>query len=174
LGEVPVIRINGYALVVGDDIDTDTIIPARYLHRSEPNWLAQHVFEDAPDIKQRLNSISRPIAVIAGNGFGYGSSREHAVIALKAAGVSLVIAKSFHRIFYRNSINNGLLAVEAHLTGVNDGELVQVDLKRGIITVGTCDMCRIKPIPTQILEILQYGGLKERLRRLASENTDYT
>ena len=110
----------------------------------------------------------------SGNGFRYGSSREHAVIALKAAGVSLVIAKSFHRIFYRNSINNGLLAVEAHLTGVNDGELVQVDLKRGIITVGTHDIFRIKPIPTQILEILQYGGLKERLRRLASENIDYT
>jgi len=163
-------RVRGYALIVGDDVDTDTIIPARYLHRSEPEWLGEHVFDDAPNIKGRLRAAPKPVAIVAGNGFGYGSSREHAVIALKAAGVAVVVAKSFHRIFYRNAINNGLPVVEADLVGVRDCELVLVDLAGGTITTSSGRTHRIKPIPPQILEILKCGGLKEVLRKLASEH----
>ncbi len=162
-------RVKGYALLVGDNIDTDTIIPARYLHKSNPEWLGKHVFEDAPEIKNKLLSLPKPIAIIAGKGFGYGSSREHAVIALKAAEVSLIIARSFHRIFYRNAINNGLPVIEANLTEVKNGDLVEADLENGIILAGNNAVFKFKPMPKRLLEILKHGGLKYFLKKLASE-----
>jgi len=165
-------KIKGHALIIGDNINTDMIIPARYLHKIEPSWLAEHIFEDTPSIKQKFKKTPKPIAIVAGIGFGYGSSREHAVTALKAAGVSLIIAKSFHRIFYRNAINNGLPAIEASLTKVKDNELILIDLKGGKVTIGTHSTYEIKPIPTQILKILKHGGLKEELKKQASKYID--
>ena len=164
-------KLEGYAIILGDNIDTDTIIPARYLHRSDPEWLAQHVFEDAPEIREKILKSPKPIAVIVGKGFGYGSSREHAVIALKAAKISFIIAKSFHRIFYRNAINNGLAVVEANIEKyVKEGDLVKIDLIEGKIVLPRIgETIRFKPLPKKLLEILRIGGIKEFLRRIASE-----
>ncbi|MEM4035469.1 MAG: 3-isopropylmalate dehydratase [Fervidicoccaceae archaeon] len=159
-------RVRGWALVVGDNIDTDTIIPARHLHRADPSWLAEHVFEDAPMIRSALLSLHKPVIIIAGRGFGYGSSREQAVLALKAAGVGAVIARSFHRIFFRNALNNGLPALEALIEEAETGAEVSVDLSTGTIFIGPKEF-RAKPLPQQLLRILEAGGIKEELRRMA-------
>ncbi len=163
-------KIVGRALVVGDNVDTDTIIPARYLYITDPEKLAQHVFEDAPEIRQKLDALEKPVVIVAGRGFGYGSSREHAVLALKAAGVVAVIAESFHRIFYRNAINNGLAALEA--PGIHGqiryGDLVEVDLPNSEVRVNGKTIARTRPMPETLLKILRAGGLKEKLRELAS------
>ena len=84
------LRVEGYALVLGDDVDTDTIIPSTYLHYHEPEKLAEGVFAKTPEVRERLDRLPRPVVIVTGRGFGYGSSREHAVIALKAAGVAAV------------------------------------------------------------------------------------
>ena len=166
-------RVVGRALIVGDNIDTDTIIPARYLHSTDPGELAQHVFEDAPEIRRRLDALEKPVVIVAGRGFGYGSSREHAVLALKAAGVAAVAAESFHRIFYRNAINNGLVVLEAPglRSRVRDGSLVEIDLSTGEIRVDGGAVARARPMPGMLLELLRAGGLKEKLRELASAAT---
>ena len=163
-------KLEGYAIIVGDSVDTDTIIPARYLHRSDPKWLAQHVFEDTPEIREKISKSPKPIAIIAGKGFGYGSSREHAVLVLKVADVSFIIAESFHRIFYRNAINNGLVVIEANIRDyVEEGDIVKVDLKEGIIVIPRInETIRFKPLPKKLLEILETGGLKQFLKKIAS------
>ena len=163
-------KLEGYTIIVGDSVDTDTIIPARYIHRSDPKWLAQHVFEDTPEIREKISKSPKPIAIIAGKGFGYGSSREHAVLVLKVADVSFIIAESFHRIFYRNAINNGLAAIEANIRGyVKEGDIVKVDLKEGIIVIPrTNKTIGFKPLPKKLLEILEIGGLKQFLKKIAS------
>ena len=164
-------KLEGYAIIVDDSVDTDTIIPARYLHRSDPEWLAQHVFEDSPEIREKILKNPKPIAIIAGKGFGYGSSREHAVLALKAAKVSFVIAENFHRIFYRNAINNGLVVIEANIKDyVEEGDLVKLDLKEGVIVIPkTNKTIRFKPLPKKLLEILEIGGLKQFLKKIAAK-----
>lgn len=164
-------KVKGYVLLVGDNVDTDTMIPARYLHKSDPRWLAEHVFEDSPNIRSRLKKLPKPMVIVAGKGFGYGSSREHAVIALKAAGVSAVIAKSFHRIFYRNAINNGLPVIEANLTGIKDGSIIEIDLREGTIIVENNISLRFKSMPKQLLKILECNGLKALLKKLASKTS---
>ncbi|KSW12646.1 hypothetical protein CF15_01275 [Pyrodictium occultum] len=161
--------VRGRALVVGDNVDTDTIIPARYLHSTDPRELARHVFEDAPGIRARLDGLEKPVVIVAGRGFGYGSSREHAVLALKAAGVAAVVAESFHRIFYRNALNNGLPVVEASLRGsTRDGSLVEIDLETGEIRVDGRLAARARPLPPMLRRLLAAGGLREELRRLAA------
>lgn len=164
-------NLEGYVIIVGDSVDTDTIIPARYLHKSDPEWLAQHVFEDSFEIREKISKTPKPIAIIAGKGFGYGSSREHAVLALKAAGVSFIIAESFHRIFYRNAINNGLVVIEGNIRDyVREGDLVKINLSEGVITIPrTNKHVRFKPLPRKLLEILEIGGLKGFLRKIATE-----
>lgn len=140
-------RVWGYTLVLGDYIDTDRIIPGRYLHRSDEKWLREHVFEDLPDTREKLDRIPKPIAIVAGKGFSMGSSREHAVLALKAAGVQLIVAQSFYKIFFRNALANTLAAIEASLQDVNDGDIVEADLDTGIIRVNGTPKAKFKPFP---------------------------
>ena len=162
-------RVKGYALTLGDDIDTDVIIPSTFLHHTEPEKLAEGVFAKTPEIRRRLDTLPRPVVIVAGKGFGYGSSREHAVIALKAAGVAAVIAESFHRIFYRNAVNNGLLVLEAPpglREALSDGDEVTVDAANGVIEAASRTW-RTKPLPGNVLEIINAGGLRRILEHLA-------
>ena len=117
----------------GRDIDTDVIIPARYLNTSEPSELAKHCLEDL-DV-EFVNKVAPGDIIVAEENFGCGSSREHAPIAIKAAGVDVVIAKSFARIFYRNSINTGLAIMECPeaVDAIKDGDVVSVDTETGKI-----------------------------------------
>lgn len=145
----------------GDNIDTDIIIAARYLNTSDENELAKHIMEDAdPNFTQK---ISRGDIIVAGENFGCGSSREHAPLALKAAGISAVIAKSFARIFYRNSFNTGLLILEIKETDeINEGDLLEINLDNGVILNKTSNKeCKFSPIPEFMQELLKSGGLIE-------------
>jgi 3-isopropylmalate/(R)-2-methylmalate dehydratase small subunit len=154
----------------GADINTDVIIPARYLNTTDPQELAQHCMEDEdPDFVRRVRPGD---IIVADTNFGCGSSREHAPIAIKAAGVSCVIAKSFARIFYRNAINLALpvLECEEAVDGSESGDELEVDLESGAIrnlTRGTT--YQAKPFPDFMLELLQAGGLVEYTRRRLAE-----
>jgi 3-isopropylmalate/(R)-2-methylmalate dehydratase small subunit len=146
----------------GDDIDTDAIIPARYLNTSDPNELAKHVMEDAD--KEFPNKVKAGDIIVAGKNFGCGSSREHAPIAIKAAGVQAVIAKSFARIFYRNSFNIGLPIFESDEASekIKEGDTVEVDADKGIIkNLSTGEQYIAKPIPPFMQELIAAGGLIE-------------
>ncbi len=146
----------------GDDIDTDAIIPARYLNTSDPNELARHVMEDAD--KEFPNKVKAGDIIIAGKNFGCGSSREHAPIAIKAAGVQAVIAKSFARIFYRNSFNIGLPIFESDEASekIKEGDTVEIDADKGIIkNISTGEQYTAKPIPPFMQELIASGGLIE-------------
>ncbi len=118
----------------GDNIDTDVIIPARYLNSSDPKELATHCMEDID--KDFVNNVSSGDIIVANKNFGCGSSREHAPIAIKAAGVSCVIAETFARIFYRNAINIGLPIIECKEAAddIKAGDIVNVDFDSGVIT----------------------------------------
>ena len=142
-----------------DNIDTDIIIAARYLNTSDPAILASHVMEDAD--KDFSKKISPGDIIVAGENFGCGSSREHAPIALKAAGISCVIAKSFARIFYRNSFNMGLLILECDKRDeINEGDELSVDFGGGIIkNLTTKKEYSFAPIPPFMQELVKTGGL---------------
>ncbi|MCG8401012.1 MAG: 3-isopropylmalate dehydratase small subunit [Firmicutes bacterium] len=156
----------GKAFVFGDNVDTDVIVPGRYLNLSEPSELAgvcMAGLEDAFAAK-----IGRGDIFVAGRNFGCGSSREHAPVSIKAAGVACIIAASFARIFYRNAINIGLPVVQSveAVGAVNDGDEVNVDLERGIIenlTLG--ETYRFVPFPPFMLEILKDGGMVGHIRK---------
>lgn len=152
-------ELKGKVFKYGDDVDTDVIIPARFLVTSDPNELKAHCFEDLD--KDFANKVNAGDVVVAGTNFGCGSSREHAPIAIKASGVSCVIAKSFARIFYRNAINIGLPILECDLSNeVNAGDVLRIDLTRGVITdVTTGETFKAKPFPEFILDIIRRGGL---------------
>ncbi|WP_033916105.1 3-isopropylmalate dehydratase small subunit [Campylobacter sputorum] len=143
----------------GNNIDTDIIIAARYLNTSDENILAKHIMEDADS--SFSSKISQGDFIVAGENFGCGSSREHAPIALKAAGISCVIAKSFARIFYRNSFNTGLLILEINQTEeINEGDEINIDLKNGKIkNLTTGKTYKFKPIPEFMQNLLNCGGL---------------
>ncbi len=150
----------------GDNVDTDVIIPARYLNSSDPKELALHAMEDYDG--EFLKKIKPGDVVFAGRNFGCGSSREHAPIALKAAGVSCIVAKTFARIFYRNAINVALPVVECPeaCEGVSAGDEVEVDLGRGEIKNKTSGkIFKAKPIPPFMMEIFQDGGLIPHLQK---------
>ncbi len=156
---------HGTAHKYGDHIDTDVIIPARYLATQNPNELAVHCMEDI-DKSFRQKSQSGDI-LVAGLNFGCGSSREHAPIAIKASGISCVIAKNFARIFYRNSINIGLPILEcpAASEGIDDGDEVTVDYNTGVITdVTKGETYQAEPFPPFIKDIISKGGLMASLR----------
>ena len=124
----------GYAIKYGDNVDTDVIIPARYLNSSDPAELALHCMEDID--KDFVNKVKKGDIMVGGKNFGCGSSREHAPIAIKASGISCVIAETFARIFYRNSINIGLpiMACPEASREIIEGDEVEVDFDSGIIT----------------------------------------
>lgn len=154
------------AWVFGDNISTDLIIPSRYLVESDPQKLAKHAMEGVdPNFTAK---VRKGDVLIAGRNFGCGSSREHAAVALKAAGISAVIAESFARIFYRNSINQGLPALICHgvRRGFKSGDKVRLDLKEGKIdNLRSRRTFRMEPLPPIFLEIVKMGGLLQYLKR---------
>lgn len=150
----------------GDDIDTDAIIPARYLNTSDPGELARHVMEDAD--REFSGKVRAGDIIVAGKNFGCGSSREHAPIAIKACGVQAVIAGSFARIFYRNSFNIGLPIFESAEASqkIKEGDIVEVDADNGIIkNLTTNERYTAKPIPPFMQELIAAGGLIEWTKR---------
>ena len=153
-------KLKGKVWKFGSDVDTDAIIPARYLTTTDPNELAKHCMEDAdPDFP---NKVKVGDIIVADKNFGCGSSREHAPIAIKASGVSCVIAHSFARIFYRNAFNMGLPILESPeaVSSTETGDELEVDLDTGEIVNLTKDKkFTANPIPPFMQELIQAGGL---------------
>ena len=143
----------------GDNIDTDIIIAARYLNTSDPKILATHIMEDKD--KDFSKNVKNGDIIVAGENFGCGSSREHAPIALKAAGIGAIIAKSFARIFYRNSFNTGLLILECKESDkIDENDELKIDVNSGVITNLTKnEKYKFEPIPEFMQELLKSGGL---------------
>ena len=152
-------NINGKVWRFGKDIDTDLIIAARYLNTSVAQELAKHVMEDADP--EFVNKMSPGDLIVAGENFGCGSSREHAPIALKAAGVAAVIAPTFARIFYRNAFNMGLPIFELEESAeISEGDDVTVDMNEGTVTNNTTKKSyNFTPIPEFMQELIDAGGL---------------
>lgn len=154
----------GNVIKYGDNVDTDVIIPARYLNTSDHKELASHCMEDID--KTFVSRVQQGDIITAGQNFGCGSSREHAPIAIKASGISLVIAKSFARIFYRNSINIGLAIVECPeaVEGISEGDRVEADLDSGIIrNLTTGKEYKTEPFPEFVQKIIENGGLMQSI-----------
>jgi len=167
--------LQGKVWKFGDNIDTDLIIAARYLNTSEPKELAKHVMEDADP--EFVSKMSEGDIIVAGENFGCGSSREHAPIALKAAGINAVIAPTFARIFYRNAFNMGLPIFELkEADEINEGDVVRVDMDSGeVINVTQGKSYKFTPIPAFMQELVDAGGLiefakKEIAQKQAEEN----
>ncbi|MEA3371865.1 MAG: 3-isopropylmalate dehydratase small subunit [Campylobacterota bacterium] len=152
-------NIDGKVWTFGKDIDTDLIIAARYLNTSVPEELAKHVMEDADP--EFVSKMSVGDVIVAGENFGCGSSREHAPIALKAAGVAAIIAPTFARIFYRNAFNMGLPIFELPESAeIKEGDEVRVDMNAGTITnKSTNKTYNFVPIPEFMQELIDAGGL---------------
>ncbi len=153
----------------GDNIDTDLIIAARYLNTSDPEELAKHIMEDAdPDFVNKLNSGD---IIVAGENFGCGSSREHAPIALKSAGVGAVVAQSFARIFYRNAFNMGLMIFEIEDSSkIDEGDVISIDIEKGVVVNETKDESyKFTPIPPFMQELVDAGGLIEYAKKELQE-----
>jgi len=158
-------KIRGKAVIYGDDIDTDVIIPGRYLVLQDPAELAKHAMEGIdPDYPRKARGGA---IIVAGRNFGCGSSREEAPVALKHANTRCVIAESFARIFYRNAINVGLPILEASIRDrVSEGDILEVDVVNGIIENKTRGiMIKAKPLPPLALEIINAGGLTRYIRK---------
>ncbi len=153
--------LKGRVWKFGRDIDTDAIIPARYLNTSDPDELAKHVMEDAD--REFPSKVKKGDIIIADANFGCGSSREHAPIAIKAAGIQAVVAKSFARIFYRNAFNIGLPIFEsADASKITEGDEVEIDADKGVIKNLTKDeVYNANPIPPFMQELISAGGLIE-------------
>ena len=162
-------KIEGRVWKFGSDIDTDAIIPARYLNQSDPKELAKHVMEE--ERPEFLRAVKKGDLLLADKNFGCGSSREHAPLALKAAGVSCIIAKTFARIFYRNSLNLGLPLLECPEAseGIKDGDQVRVNLNTGeIFDLTQNRKFDANPIPAFMQNLLKDGGLIPHLRKQKS------
>ena len=156
----------GKVINYGDNVDTDVVIPARYLNTIDKKELASHCMEDID--KDFKNKVKAGDIMVAGNNFGCGSSREHAPIAIKESGISLVIAKSFASIFYRNSINIGLAIVECPeaADAIENGGTVEADLDNGIIyAVTNGKQFKVQPFPEFIQKIIANGGLVESVKK---------
>ena len=152
--------VKGRVFKYGNDVDTDVIIPARHLTSADPAHLASHCMEDIdPDFVNRVNVGD---VMVAGENFGCGSSREHAPVAIKASGITLVIASSFARIFYRNAINVGLPIMECPeaSAAINNGDEIEADFDTGVIRdLTTGESFTAKPFPEFIKKIIDAGGL---------------
>ena len=151
--------IRGNAYVVGDSVDTDVIIPARFLTSDNADELAAHCMEDLD--KDFSKKVKKGDIIIAGDNFGCGSSREHAPIAIKASGISAVIAKSFARIFLRNCINIGLMVFVCDMKkDARAGDEITIDMRKGeIINARAKKIYKVKPVPEFIKKIVSSGGL---------------
>lgn len=160
-------QFKGTVFRYGRDIDTDVIIPARYLNTSDPAELARHCLEDLDTTF--VERVRPGDIIVADENFGCGSSREHAPVCIKAAGVSCVIAKSFARIFYRNSINTGLAIMECPeaVDAIKQGDVVDVDADAGVIAnTTTGETFKAQPFPPFIREIIEEGGLINRTKKV--------
>jgi len=158
--------LRGKAWKFGDDVNTDEIIPARYLSLTDPTELAAHVMEDADPAF--ASKVQKGDIIVAGKNFGCGSSREHAPVAIKGAGVACVIAKSFARIFFRNSFNMGLLIFEsaAAAEGIQEGDEIEVDPAAGTIrNTVSGETFHATPIPPFMRELVEDGGLIAHIRK---------
>ncbi len=156
--------MKGKVFKFGNDIDTDIILPGRYLIYTDEERLSEHCMEGlVPDFKDQ---VSEGDFILGGTNFGCGSSREHAPIAIKGCGISAVIAESFARIFYRNATNVGVPLLEAPGVSelIEDGEEIEVDMENGIIKSESGKECEFKKLPPFMLEILESGGLINYLR----------
>ncbi|HIS05528.1 MAG TPA: 3-isopropylmalate dehydratase small subunit [Candidatus Fimenecus stercoravium] len=158
-------KIQGKVHKYGDHVDTDVIIPARYLNTADPKELAAHCMEDID--KEFVKNVQPGDILVAGVNFGCGSSREHAPIAIKASGIACVIAENFARIFYRNSLNIGLPILEcpAASKAIQNGDEVAVDFDTGVIeNLATGETYQAEPFPPFIQNIIQKGGLLASLK----------
>jgi 3-isopropylmalate/(R)-2-methylmalate dehydratase small subunit len=152
-----------------DHINTDEIIPARYLNTDNEQELAKHCMEDLD--AGFVKKLSKGDVIVAGDDFGCGSSREHAVWAIRGAGVQTVIARTFARIFYRNAIDCGFYLIESKdaIERINDGDEVQIDYDKGIIDDKTTGQrIEFRPLPDFALEIIRDGGLLEHIKKIKS------
>ncbi|MDO4743321.1 MAG: 3-isopropylmalate dehydratase small subunit [bacterium] len=159
-------KFSGTVIKYADNVDTDVIIPARYLNTTDKKELASHCMEDLD--ASFTSRVKDGDIMVAGFNFGCGSSREHAPIAIKESGISLVIAKSFARIFYRNSINIGLAILECPdaVDAINDGDELEADLSKGIIMNKTTgESYKTEPFPEFIQDIINNGGLVESIKK---------
>lgn len=164
-------KLRGKAHKFGADVDTDAIIPARYLNTSDPAELAKHCMEDAD--KDFMKKMKPGDVIVADKNFGCGSSREHAPIAIKAAGVSCVVARSFARIFYRNAFNTGLPIFESveAAEGIKAGDELEVDVDSGVIKNITRDETyKAQPIPPFMQELINAGGLMQYVSKRQKGN----
>ena len=157
---------SGKVIKYGDNVDTDVIIPARYLNTIDKKELASHCMEDLD--KTFPERVKTSCIIVAGNNFGCGSSREHAPLAIKESGITLVIARSFARIFYRNSINIGLAIMECPeaVDAIEDGHEIEADTEKGIIRDLTAGAeFATKPFPPFLVQIIEDGGLMEAIAK---------
>ncbi len=157
--------IKGKAWKFGDDISTDHIIPGRFYHlRSNLEELTKHIFDDvSPNFAQR---ITRGDIIVAGKNFGLGSSREHAPLTIKLAGIDAVVAESFARIFYRNAINVGLAAIICPVKDIDEGDELDIKVDEGLLTDITSGRDkRFPPLPDIMRQILNEGGLDNYIRK---------
>lgn len=156
-------KVSGRVWVFGNNVDTDQIIPAEYLVTGDPLELARHAFEKVrPEFAEKVEAGD---IIVAGENFGCGSSREHAPRALIGAGIACVLAKSFARIFYRNSINIGLPLAEADLAA-EDGDEVAIDFERGVVENTTKNArAEFPPLPDFLLKLIEAGGLIEYTKK---------
>ncbi|HQK85828.1 MAG TPA: 3-isopropylmalate dehydratase small subunit [Methanofastidiosum sp.] len=163
--------LEGRVIKFGDNVDTDQIIPAEFLTTGDPKELAKNAFiKVRPEFK---NIVQDGDIIVAGRNFGCGSSREHAPRALMGVGISCVIAKSFARIFFRNSINLGLTLIECDVKA-NEGDELIVDLKRGTIkNRRSGEIFEFKPLPAFLLKIVEKGGLMEYVKEVLNEKNSY-
>lgn len=162
-------KVRGTVHKYGNDVDTDVIIPARYLNTSSAEELASHCMEDID--KDFVSRVKQGDIIVAEDNFGCGSSREHAPIAIKASGISLVIANSFARIFFRNSINIGLPILECPeaVKAIKAGDILSCDLSAGIITDETTgEKFTAQPFPPFIQKIIDAGGLMNSIKNEVS------
>jgi len=161
--------LKGKAWKFKDNIDTDLIIPARYLNTSDPAELAKHCMEDADP--NWIKKIKKGDFIVAGENFGCGSSREHAPVSIKAAGISAVIAKTFARIFYRNAINIGLPILESPeaVDAISEGDEIEVELTTGTINnISKGKSFKAQPFPEFMQRIIDKGGLINYLKSKVS------
>lgn len=162
----------GNAIVYGNNVDTDVIIPARYLSSSDPKDLALHCMEDID--KNFKQKVQKGDIIVAGKNFGCGSSREHAPIAIKASGISCIIAENYARIFYRNAINIGLPIIECveAAKDIEEGNQIEVDFNSGIINnITKKKSYSAEPFPDFMIELIKAGGLINYIVKGVSECT---
>jgi 3-isopropylmalate/(R)-2-methylmalate dehydratase small subunit len=159
-------KFSGRAWKFGNNVDTDAIIPARYINSSNPAFLAAHCMEDAdPDFIKKIRAGD---IIVAGDNFGCGSSREHAPIAIKTAGISSVVARSFARIFYRNAFNMGLPIFESKdlWDKVEDGQVIEIDGDVGTIRIEGGELLHIQSIPQFMQKLVEDGGLMKHVIKM--------